>query len=233
VGEDIVVEFPVNAAPFRFLGGYGLGGQSQVFGFPLPGLPHGDIDYQGFTAGMDETRNRIPAIAVLCVFFACLNALTMMVFRIILETPLYLDTVFTAAAAFYGGLIPGVLTGLLTNLIINTVWFTGRGDYLYAICNGIVALVTVLFVRLCPDELDMRWEDLPPARRSRRLYGVLYCLTALFLLAFILVVALSVSGGLIAFCIKAFIPGSEGGVGPEVFYAPPLNERPGRPCWWK
>jgi hypothetical protein len=163
-------------------------------------------------------------MAVLCVFSVCLNALTMMVFRIILETPLYLDTVFTAAAAFYGGLVPGVLTGLLTNLIINTVWFSGWGVYLYGICNIIVAALTVLFVRLCPDELNLRREALPPARRSGRLSAALYRLTALFLLAFALVIALSVSGGIIAFCIKAFIPGSAGITGPEVFYALPLRE---------
>jgi hypothetical protein len=174
---------------------------------------------------MGKSPNRVFAIVLLCVFSACLNALAMMVFRLVLETPLYLDTVFTAAAAFYGGLVPGVLTGLLTNLIINTVWFAGWGGYLFGICNGIVALVTVLFVRLCPDELDLRREDLPLARRSRRLYGVLYQVMALFLLAFALTAALSISGGFIAFCIKAFIPGSAGITGPEEFYAPPLAER--------
>ncbi|MDR1617538.1 MAG: hypothetical protein LBS06_00650 [Treponema sp.] len=56
--------------------------------------------------------------------------------------------------------------------------------------------------------------DLFSARRSGRLSGVLYQIAALFLLAFALVAALSVSGGIIAFCIKAFIPGSLGGVGP-------------------
>jgi hypothetical protein len=128
-------------------------------------------------------------------------------------------------AAFYGGLWPGVLTGLLTNLIYNTIWFTGWGGYLFGICNGIVALVTVLFVRLCPDELDLGREDLSLARRSRRLYGVLYRVTALFLLAFALTAALSISGGFIAFCIKAFIPGSAGITGPEEFYAPHLAGR--------
>jgi hypothetical protein len=48
---------------------------------------------------------------------------------------------------------------------------------------------------------------------------------ALFLLAFALTVALSVSGGFIALCIKAFIPGSAGITGPEEFYAPPLAGR--------
>jgi hypothetical protein len=174
---------------------------------------------------MNETWRRFPAMAVLCIFSACLNALSMMVFRIILEMPLYLDTVFTAAAAFYGGLVPGVVTGLLTNLILNTVWFTEWGDYFYAICNIIVGLVTALFVRLCPDELDLGREDLPPARRSGRLSGALYRFTALFLLAFALVIALSVSGGIVAFYIKTFIPGSTGGMGPEVFYEPPLARR--------
>jgi hypothetical protein len=86
-----------------------------------------------------------------------------------------------------------------------------------------VALVTVLFVRLCPDELDLGREDLSPARRSRRLSGALYRLTTLFLLAFALTVALSVSGGFIAFCIKALTPGPI--PGPEEFYAPPLSGR--------
>jgi hypothetical protein len=128
-------------------------------------------------------------------------------------------------AAFYGGLWPGVLTGLLTNLIYNTIWFTGWGGYLFGVCNGIVALVTVLFVRLCPDELDLGREVPSPARRSRRLDRALYRLTALFLLAFALTVAVSVSGGIIAFCIKAFIPSSAGITGPEEFYAPPLAGR--------
>jgi hypothetical protein len=183
------------------------------------------LENWGFTANMDKNRSRVPAMALLCFFSALLNLLALLVFRNILGTPLYLDTVFTAAAAFYGGLVPGVVTGLLSNLIIGMVWFTGWGDYLFAICNGIVALVTVLFVRLCPEELDLWREDIPLTHRSGRLNRALYRITALFLLAFALVVALSISGGLIAFYIKAFIPTSSGGVGPELFYAPPLTGR--------
>jgi hypothetical protein len=149
----------------------------------------------------------------------------MLVFRLMLETPLYLDTVFTAMAAFYGGLWPGVLTGLLTNVIYTTIWFDGWGGYLFGICNAIVALVTVLFVRLCPDELDLGRATFSLARRSRRLSRVLYQVTALFLLAFALTVALSVSGGFIAFCIKALTPGPAEIPGPEEFYAPPLSAR--------
>ncbi|MDR2745939.1 MAG: hypothetical protein LBB77_00705 [Treponema sp.] len=172
---------------------------------------------------MGKKPNRTFAIVLLCVFSACLNALAMLVFRLVLETPLYFDTVFTAMAAFCWGLWPGILTGLLTNFIINTVWFAGWGGYLFGICNGIVALVTVLFVRLCPDELDLEREDL--SLGSKRLYGVLYRVMALFLLAFALTAALSISGGFIAFCIKAFIPGSAGITGPEEFYALPLVGR--------
>jgi hypothetical protein len=82
----------------------------------------------GFIVPMAKTPNSVFGIVVLCVPSACLNALAMMVFRLMLETPLYFDTVFTVMAAFYGGLVPGVLTGLLTNLVINTVWFAGWGD---------------------------------------------------------------------------------------------------------
>jgi hypothetical protein len=180
---------------------------------------------EGFTIPMGKIPNRMFPMGLLCVFSACLNALAMMVFRLVLETPLYLDTVFTAAVAFYGGLWPGVLTGLLTQCIINTVWFAGWGGYLFGICNGIAAALTVLFVRLCPDELDLGREDLSLTRRSRRLNRVLYRVTTLCLLAFALTAALSVSGGLIAFCIKAFIPSSADITGPEEFYAPPLAGR--------
>jgi hypothetical protein len=174
---------------------------------------------------MGKIRNRVLALAALCVFSALLNTLAAVALKTMLGMPLYLDTVFTAAAAFYGGLVPGLVTGLLTNLIINTVWFNGWTDYFYAICNCMVALVTVLFVRFCPDELDLGREDLPLTRRSGRLSMALYRLTALFLLAFALVVAVSVSGGIIAFCIKALTPGSAGMMGPEVFYVLPLSER--------
>jgi hypothetical protein len=172
---------------------------------------------------MGKIPNRAFALVLLCVFSACLNALSMLIFRLMLEMPLYLDTLFTAMMAFYGGLWPGVLTGLLTNVIYTTVWFDGWGGYLFGLCNAVVALVTVLFVRLCPDELDLRRGDLSLTRRSRRLSGALYRLTALFLLAFALTIALSVSGGLIAFCIKALTPGPADIPGPEEFYAPPLS----------
>jgi hypothetical protein len=172
---------------------------------------------------MGKTPNRAFAMILLCVCSACLNVLSMLVFRLMLGTPLYLDTVFTAMAAFYGGLWPGVLTGLLTNAIYTTIWFDGWGGYLFGICNAIVAALTVLFVRLCPDELDLGREDPSLARRSRRLSGVLYRFTALFLLAFALTAALSVSGGFIAFCIKALTPGPAEIPGPEEFYAPPLS----------
>jgi hypothetical protein len=178
---------------------------------------------EGFTVPMGKIPNRVFTTALLCVCFACLNALAMMIFRLVLETPLYLDTVFTAAAAFYGGLVPGVLTGLLTNFIITAIWFDGWEGAHFGVCNAIVALLTVLFVRLCPDELDLEREDLSLARRSRRLNRALYRVTALFLLAFALTAALSVSGGLIAFCIKTFTSGSVEIPGPEEFYAPPLS----------
>jgi hypothetical protein len=73
---------------------------------------------------------------------------------------LYLDTIFTAAAGFAGGLVPGLISAVLTTVlygIANTIT-TGTpyfgAYYLYILCSIAVVLLVRLFARFFPTECE-------------------------------------------------------------------------------
>jgi len=109
-----------------------------------------------------------------------------------------------------GGLFWGALCGALTNLVAHSIWFWGWEGYLFAICSVITALVTWLFIRLFPRELNLEQAELHVThswvqmRKSRRLGTVIDRMVVLILLSFCLCLAMSVSGGLIAALIQIF-----------------------------
>jgi hypothetical protein len=123
-----------------------------------------------------------------------------------------MDTLFTVAMSFYGGLFWGALTGLLTNPIANIIAFYGWSDLLYAFCNAAAALVTVLFIRLFPAELGFGAEKAEGLKTGEfktravnsRLRTLINTLVVLLLLSFVMCIAISVLGGLITVLIKIF-----------------------------
>jgi len=73
---------------------------------------------------------------------------------------LYLDTIFTAAAAFSGGLISGLISAVLTTVMYGIEYFIENGTpyfwayYLYMLCSIAVVLLVRLFARFFPAECE-------------------------------------------------------------------------------
>jgi hypothetical protein len=143
--------------------------------------------------------------------------------------PLYLDTILTVSLTLTGGLFWGLLTGALTNIITTTLYFSGWVVGLFIICNMATALVTWLFIRFFPRELNLSIGR-PPAGRlsvgqgaempeppstsqrlsSRRLAEVINRMIILILLSFCLCLVISVLGGVIAAFIQRINPALSG-----------------------
>jgi hypothetical protein len=113
--------------------------------------------------------------------------------------PIYGDTIFTVAAAFSGGLVPGILTGALTNLVVYPLISSVQVSleaYLFAICSIAAALVTWFFAQFIP--------------RSRHTFeDHLAVCVALIALSIALVAVESVTGGLVATLFANPISGPE------------------------
>ena len=126
--------------------------------------------------------------------------------------PLYLDTIFTITITLLCGPLWGGITGALTNIIGHTVNFWGWEGYLFALCNISTALVTWMFIRLFPNELNFAKDTQEnnnfkqtlrnPTVKSRQLDKVMNRIFALTLLSFALCLAMSILGGLIATLIQ-------------------------------
>jgi hypothetical protein len=128
--------------------------------------------------------------------------------------PLYLDTILTVSLTLTGGLFWGLLTGALTNIITTTLYFSGWVVGLFIICNMATALVTWLFIRFFPRELNLSTgqsaQTPDPPRTSRRLAEVINRMIILILLSFCLCLVISVLGGIIAAFIQSINPALSG-----------------------
>jgi len=157
---------------------------------------------------LNSNLTKKPIIIFLCIGGALLNVAFNEINSLI-GFPLYFDTVFTVTLTLLTGPLYGSLTGALTNIIANTIDFEYWGwmGYLFAICNVATALITWLFVRLFPRELNLGREtsgagfkDVSVAANfpSRRLDVIISRLIVLILLSFVLCIAISILGGLLA-----------------------------------
>jgi hypothetical protein len=148
--------------------------------------------------------------------------------------PLYLDTILTVSLTLYGGLFWGLLTGALTNIIATALYFSYWEVGLFFICNMAVALVTWLFIRFFPRELNLstgrlsagrlsagQGAETPEAPRtsqrllsprlsSRMLAEVMNRMIVLILLSFCLCLVISVLGGFLAAFIQRINPALSG-----------------------
>jgi hypothetical protein len=117
-----------------------------------------------------------------------------------LKMPLYLDTVFTAAMCFAGGLLPGILTALFTFLLnplkyvyllglpVETAWSAG----FFVIC----VLVEVLLVCFFHAKIRSR-EAVFLAKPSPHTF--ISVASRLLVLSALACIAVSISGGIIDF----------------------------------
>jgi hypothetical protein len=160
-------------------------------------------------------KNTGPGVALpVCLFFcvagAALNILFTRVFMTVFHLPLYMDTLFTIAAALYCGPFWGLVTGMATNLFMHSIFFHGWPVYLYTLCNAATALITTFFTRRFPEELGFF-----PRRASVR--TVLDRMIVLLFLSFTLCAVMSIMGGTITAGMKFFAaPGSIIDEGPEL-----------------
>jgi len=150
-------------------------------------------------------------LSVLSLAGALLNTALYIFASRVAGLPLYLDTILTVSLTLTGGLFWGLLTGSLTNIIAATLYFFGWGGYLFILCNMVTALVTWLFIRFFPRELNLTAEtpEIPHKSQqlsSRRLSEVINKMTVLILLSFCLCIVMSVLGGVIAAFIQSITP---------------------------
>jgi len=101
------------------------------------------------------------------------NVLIKSVTQMIPNMPLFMDTIFTVAATFCGGLVPGLIVGLLTNVVssgLASIFTPGIGiRYLYSLCNMATALVVFLFCK------KAKMSEMKPLDLA--LLSILVCLT--------------------------------------------------------
>jgi hypothetical protein len=142
-----------------------------------------------------------------CLTGALLNIVIGKLFAGIAAFPLYLDTVLTISITLLCGLSWGILCGVLTNLISHTfLYFWGWEGYLFILCNAATAVITFLFVRFFPHELNLTGKrDVPVpnlSRKSQLFEIVIGRIIVISLLSFSLCIAMSILGGLIASFIQ-------------------------------
>jgi hypothetical protein len=117
---------------------------------------------------------------------------------------LYLDTIFTVAAAFAGGLVPGLISAVLTTVIYGMVYFTENGthyfgaNYFYIFCSITMVLLVRLFAYFFRTECEsvrvIGGHDKP--YNGKILQGPL--LIMLTILSLVMSFVISVMGGLIS-----------------------------------
>jgi hypothetical protein len=156
---------------------------------------------------------------LLCITGAFLNIAICKLFAGAAALPLYLDTVLTISITLSCGLFWGILCGVLTNFISHTfLYFWGWGGYLFILCNAATAVITYLFIRFFPRELNLTGKKDVPAdipvknilRKSRILDFVMDRIIVITLLSFFLCIAMSILGGLIAAFIQLLRPSPNG-----------------------
>jgi hypothetical protein len=155
---------------------------------------------------------KIAGIVFLALTGALLNFGTMRLFQGVLGLPLFMDTIFTTALTFFGGLPCGIATAVMTHLVNVPMLSTGLPDSLYVLCSIAVALITALFMRLFPAECSagLGWgaESAGPARFTRlppREAGRIFDrIAVLFVLSLVTCAGISLLGGIISTVIETF-----------------------------
>ncbi|MDR2110036.1 MAG: hypothetical protein LBP32_01875 [Spirochaetaceae bacterium] len=147
---------------------------------------------------------KIAAVFFWALMGSLLNLGAMLLVQDVLCLPLFMDTMFTAAFTFFGGLPCGIATAVVTHLVINPLMSTYLPNYLYSLCSVAVVLITAFFIRLFPEECSAgkgsrAWGN-PRCGDS----GIFDCIAVLFVLSLVMCVALSLLGGIISTILETF-----------------------------
>lgn len=101
---------------------------------------------------MFQEMRKIPKTIILCILAEILNFLTVYIFYLTLNIPLFFDTIWTVAVVFYLGLVPGLCVSLGYNIINTILWFFQEGFFdpfmlSFSICGVLIVLSTWLIAR--------------------------------------------------------------------------------------
>ena len=156
---------------------------------------------------------------VLCLAGVALNIAVNRFFVYYLGLPLFMDTIFTVSVTLIGGPFWGATCGALSTIIGKTIWFSDWISYLFFICSIATALITWLFIRFFPSELDLSSEQAKYEKmiatagigsKSGKLAQSMNRVIVLLLLSFALCLVISVLGGLISGLILLINPSQIG-----------------------
>ena len=146
---------------------------------------------------MEQNRSaKIIKLSVLCVLAVLMNIVTTIFFRDYLGLPLYIDTVFNAAAAFAAGLVPGIIVAVLSWLI-PCIYYNHFN--FYVLCS--IAEVLLICALKPPEHLLQKLSD-----SKEKIITTYTSLAAkLILLYVVCAVAISVLGGIINYVSDVFL----------------------------
>ena len=163
--------------------------------------------------------NKKILMPVLCLAGVVLNIAVNRFFVYYLGLPLFMDTIFTVAVTLIGGPFWGSLCGALSTIIGKTIWFSDWISYLFFLCSIATALITWLFIRFFPSELNLSSEQAKYEKmidtagiggRSGKFAQSMNRVIVLLLLSFTLCLAISILGGLISGLILVINPSQTG-----------------------
>ena len=161
----------------------------------------------------------------------CAAAANALVMRLPYHVPmgLYLDTVFTVAVTFLGGLIPGLISAACTTLINGIAYTLINGEpyfwawYLFMLCSIAAALFVRLFARIFPDECNGLLLSAGEPYRVKNGKGLL--LVMLATLSLVLCIGMSIAGGLVAAFIFMLGGESPADIHPEIWFSLGLDRQ--------
>jgi hypothetical protein len=130
-----------------------------------------------------------------------------------LERPLYLDTVFTVAAVFSGGLIAGLVTAAFSTAIFG-IGYAYKIYCLFGLCSAAVAVLTWLFVRTFPWVRQLRITG-PAVKRQK--HHILDQMIMLIFFSLVMCALMSVMGGLISVFIQLVMDTPISGIHVETY----------------
>jgi len=153
-----------------------------------------------------QTKNSSKKVNL--VFLLILGITASVANNVFMQLPinLYLDTIFTVAVTFLGGVFPGFICAVLTTAIYGNIYHLIEGApydllwYLYIFCSIAIVLLVRLFAWLFPDEckkvrID---EDRLSSDHDPDKFQFFRLFTMLIILSLTVSILISVVGGLIS-----------------------------------
>jgi hypothetical protein len=129
---------------------------------------------------------------------------------------LYLDTVFTIAAVFSGGLAGGLITAVFSTIIFG-IGYAEKIYCLYGLCSAAAAVLTYVFVRAFPWAGRLRITGVQAAEQKQQALLIDHVIM-LVLLSLAMCALMSVMGGLISVFIQLILKTPMKGVHVETYF---------------